>query len=45
MLALFAYGSIGLVDIRGSQTADFEVKVTSEQWNWHFEYPRRRPLE
>lgn len=39
VLALFAYGSIGLIDIRGAQTADFEVKVTSEQWKWHFEYP------
>ena len=39
VLALFAYGSIGLVDIRGAQTADFEVNVTSEQWKWHFEYP------
>jgi cytochrome c oxidase subunit 2 len=39
VLGLFAYGAIGLVDIRGAQTADFEVKVTAEQWVWHYEYP------
>jgi cytochrome c oxidase subunit 2 len=38
VLGLFAYGAIGLVDIRGAQTADFEVKVTAEQWVWHYEY-------
>jgi cytochrome c oxidase subunit 2 len=39
VLGLFVYGAIGLVDIRGAQTADFEVKVTAEQWVWHYEYP------
>jgi cytochrome c oxidase subunit 2 len=39
VLGLFAYGAIGLVDIRGAQTADFEVNVRAEQWAWHFEYP------
>jgi cytochrome c oxidase subunit 2 len=39
VLGLFAYGAIGLVDIRGAQTADFEVNVRGEQWKWHFEYP------
>lgn len=39
VLGLFAYGSIGLVDIRGAQTADFEVNVSAEQWAWHYEYP------
>lgn len=39
VLGLFVYGTIGLVEIRGAQTADFEVNVTSEQWAWHFEYP------
>jgi cytochrome c oxidase subunit 2 len=39
VLGLFAYGAIGLVDIRGAQTADFEVNVRAEQWKWHFEYP------
>jgi cytochrome c oxidase subunit II len=39
VLGLFAYGAIGLVDIRGAQTADFEVNVSTEQWAWHFEYP------
>jgi cytochrome c oxidase subunit II len=39
VLVLFAYGSLGLVDIRGEKTADFEVHITAEQWAWHFEYP------
>ncbi len=39
VLFLFVYGSIGLIDIRGVQSADFEVNVSAEQWKWHFEYP------
>jgi cytochrome c oxidase subunit 2 len=39
VLGLFAYGAIGLVDIRGAQTADFEVNVSAEQWAWHYQYP------
>lgn len=39
VLGLFAYGAVGLLDIRGAQTADFEVNVSAEQWAWHFEYP------
>jgi cytochrome c oxidase subunit 2 len=39
VLGLFAYGAIGLIDIRGAQTADFEVKINAEQWVWHYEYP------
>jgi cytochrome c oxidase subunit 2 len=38
VLFLFAYGAIGLVEIRGAQTADYEVQVEAEQWAWHFEY-------
>jgi cytochrome c oxidase subunit 2 len=38
VLGLFAYGAIGLVEIRGAQTADFEVQVEAEQWAWHYEY-------
>ena len=39
VLGLFAYGAIGLVEIRGAQTAEFEVAVSAEQWAWHFSYP------
>ena len=39
VLGLFAYGALGLIDIRGAQAADFEVNVSAEQWAWHFEYP------
>jgi cytochrome c oxidase subunit 2 len=39
VLGLFAYGALGLVAIRGAQTADFEVNVSAEQWAWHYEYP------
>jgi cytochrome c oxidase subunit 2 len=39
VLGLFGYGAVGLVDIRGAQTSDFEIQVSGEQWAWHFEYP------
>jgi cytochrome c oxidase subunit 2 len=39
VMGLFGYGAVGLVDIRGSQTSDFEVLVHGEQWAWKFEYP------
>ena len=39
VIGLFAYGAIGLVDIRGAQASDFEVQVSGEQWAWHFTYP------
>jgi cytochrome c oxidase subunit 2 len=38
VLGLFAYGALGLVEIRGAQAADFEVKVEAEQWAWHYHY-------
>lgn len=39
VIGLFGYGAVGLVEIRGQQSADFEVLVHAEQWAWHFEYP------
>ena len=39
VIGLFVYGAVGLVDIRGAQSADFEVHVRAEQWKWHFKYP------
>jgi cytochrome c oxidase subunit 2 len=42
VIGLFGYGAIGLVDIRGAQHADFEVRISAEQWAWHFEYPSAR---
>lgn len=38
VLGLFGYGALGLVEIRGAQTADFEVQVSAEQWAWHYAY-------
>lgn len=38
VLGLFGYGAVGLVEIRGAQTADFEVQVEAEQWAWHYAY-------
>jgi cytochrome c oxidase subunit 2 len=38
VLFLFTYGAVGLVEIRGGQTADYEVQVKAEQWAWHFAY-------
>lgn len=39
VIGLFGYGAIGLIDIRGVQSSEFEVSVSAEQWAWHFEYP------
>jgi cytochrome c oxidase subunit II len=39
VIGLFVYGSVGLINIRGSQNSDFEVNVRAEQWAWHYEYP------
>jgi len=39
VIGLFVYGTAGLLSIRGAQSADFEVKVSAEQWAWHYEYP------
>jgi len=39
VIGLFGYGAMGLVDIRGAQSADFQVLVHGEQWKWSFEYP------
>jgi cytochrome c oxidase subunit 2 len=39
VIGLFGYGAKGLLDIRGSQTSDFEVQVSAEQWAWNFDYP------
>ena len=39
VIGLFAYGAVGLVDIRGAQAADFEIQVLGEQWKWSFKYP------
>lgn len=38
VIGLFGYGAVGLIDIRGAQSSDFEVQVRAEQWAWHFEY-------
>jgi cytochrome c oxidase subunit 2 len=39
VLLLAAYGTAGLLDIRGDQSADLEVRVMATQWKWSFEYP------
>jgi cytochrome c oxidase subunit 2 len=39
VLGLFAFGAIGLVEIRGAQAADFEVHVQGRQWAWSYTYP------
>jgi cytochrome c oxidase subunit 2 len=38
VIFLFGYGAFGLIEIRGAQTADYEVQVEAEQWAWHYEY-------
>lgn len=39
VIGLFVYGAIGLVEIRGAQQSDFEVRVSAKQWEWRFHYP------
>ena len=39
VIGLFVYGTVGLVEIRGAQTADFQVEVHAKQWAWEFHYP------
>ena len=39
VLLLAAYGTAGLLEIRGDQNADLEVRVMATQWKWSFEYP------
>jgi cytochrome c oxidase subunit 2 len=39
VIGLFGYGTVGLLDIRGAQSSEFEVQVHGEQWKWSFEYP------
>jgi cytochrome c oxidase subunit II len=39
VMVLFGHGAVGLLDIRGSQSSDFEVQVLGEQWKWTFNYP------
>lgn len=39
VIGLFAYGAIGLVEIRGAQQADYQIHVRAEQWAWHYTYP------
>lgn len=36
---LAAFGTIGLLEIRGDQRADIEVRAEATQWAWEFEYP------
>jgi cytochrome c oxidase subunit 2 len=39
VIGLFGYGAVGLIDIRGAQSSEFEVQVLGEQWKWSFMYP------
>lgn len=36
---LALYGSIGILEIRGSEPAVLEVRAIASQWRWQFEYP------
>lgn len=39
VIFLFAYGAVGLANIRGAQSADYTVSIRAEQWAWHYDYP------
>lgn len=39
VIGLFVYGAVGLVEIRGAQDSEFEVRVNAKQWEWQFHYP------
>lgn len=36
---LAVYGSIGILEIRGSEPPVLEVRAIGSQWKWQFEYP------
>lgn len=36
---LAVYGTIGILEIRGSEPPVLEVKAIASQWKWQFEYP------
>jgi cytochrome c oxidase subunit 2 len=36
---LALYGSIGILEIRGSEPPALEVRAIASQWRWEFEYP------
>lgn len=38
VLGLAAFGTVGLVEIRGGAEADLEVRAEATQWAWEFEY-------
>jgi len=38
VIGVAAYGTIGLLEIRGDQHADLEVQVHAKQWAWEFDY-------
>jgi len=39
VIGLAAFGTIGLLEIRGGPDADLEVRAESTQWAWEFAYP------
>lgn len=39
VIGLAAYGSVGLLEIRGDQEAALEVTADAKQWQWEFDYP------
>jgi cytochrome c oxidase subunit 2 len=39
---LALYGSIGILEIRGSEPPTLEVHAIASQWKWEFEYPGTR---
>jgi len=39
VIGLAAFGTIGLLEIRGDQRADLEVRASATQWAWAFDYP------
>lgn len=36
---LAVYGTIGILEIRGSEPPAIEVRAVASQWKWQFEYP------
>jgi cytochrome c oxidase subunit 2 len=39
VLGLAAFGSVGLLEIRGGSESDLEVRAEATQWAWEFVYP------
>lgn len=39
LVAIFAWGFVGFIDMRTTPKDAYEIRVTAQKWKWLFEYP------